>query len=186
MNKICVGVAAAIIVLCAGSRAHAQNCEKRATQDARSKEIAKVWSAVTSYLDQIEVPPPDIRAYLDSEVQAALHQRNEKRFNLVAANQYYRANELQKQYATTRQNIEASISAESVAAQVIYLSVVINRYEDLSRAFESYVAFDARRTPRVLSERVVSGAEMFLPLSKSVLLETLQCGVRQMREPEKR
>lgn len=153
------------------------------TQQARSKLIGEVASMLATNMAKIETVPPDTAAYIEREKDAAMKQRNKGRFNLVFNNPYYKANEVQRHYKVVQENLEAARTAGKVADQVVYLSVVISRYGDLAEALSAYYDFDAARPQRILGSEGVQDVSFAVSFSKSTFLQTLQCGVRQMREP---
>ncbi|MGH1588645.1 hypothetical protein ACRBEV_10115 [Methylobacterium phyllosphaerae] len=172
----------AFACLCS-SHAAAQVCSELETPGQRSKAIAEAHSTLARSVDRIEVPPPDVARYIETENSAALRQRSLQRLSILMANPFYHPAEVAKHYAIVRQNLDAAHRAKLVADQVVYLSVVIAEYADLSVALSDYHQFDLARPQQVISKQGVREEAFDLTVSKSDLLRVLQCGVRQMREP---
>jgi hypothetical protein len=172
------------LTLAVSTPAWAQTCDgKNSTLDARAKHIAGIGGMLSSSLDRIETVPPDVAAYIEHEEAAALDQQNTARFNMVVSNPYYRAHEVQGHYKVVKENLEAARTAKTVANQVVFLSVVLSRYADLKETLSTYYDFDASRPQRVLGKDGVQRASFTMTVTRSMILEALQCGVRQMREP---
>jgi len=174
-------IAAALV---AASPAWAQLCDdENGTLQARSKLIGEVAGTLATNMAKIETVPPDTAAYIDREKDAAMKQHNRARFNLVLNNPFYKAHQVQTHYKVVQENLEAARTAKKVADQIVYLSVVISRYGDLAEALSAYYDYDASRPQRVLGSEGIQDVSFAVAFSKSAFLETLQCGVRQMREP---
>lgn len=183
-------VAAFAVLAClTATQVHAQACYDMGSHNQRKDRIAKIWETLKESLDQIEVPSPDTAAYIESEKQAALEQylksRNAARYNILTSNPSYYPVEFQKKYTSIKKNVEGSLATDRVGDEVIYLSNVLDLSEDLKAALIAYYAFDEQRTPRVVTQGQAQGGKLMLSVLRNDVLRALQCGVRQMREPEK-
>ncbi|MGF9759818.1 hypothetical protein AAII07_31945 [Microvirga sp. 0TCS3.31] len=173
------------LLLAVSTPAWALLCDGRnSTLEARAKHITGISGMLAKSLDRIETVPPDVSAYIEREEAAALDQQREARFNLVISNPFYRAHEVQGHYKIVRENLEAARTANSVADQVVHLSEALSHSSELKEALSSYYDYDASRQQRVLGQDGVKRASFTMTVRKSMILEALQCGVRQMREPQ--
>ena len=166
------------------TEAGAQVCgDTRKTLQSRATEIGGVATSLGKTLTRIEhVPPPD-SDYIEKETAEAFAQHSEARYRVVSNHQFFHAHQVQKHYQVAKENLQVAINAKTVADQAVSLSVVLSRLAELSDALSDYYAFDAGRPNRVLSNDDVQAISFEMVRAKMSLLETMQCAIRQMREP---
>lgn len=172
------------VIVTTTAPAMAQLCGPTETSlSARANRIAQFETMYDEVVEKIERVPPDVAKFIDTEHQAAISQQNISRFQLVFQNPYFHPQQVFTHLGVIKENLAAARSAKSVADQVVYLSVVLSRHADFAEAFSAYVDFDSNRPKRVLQKGDVQSSSMISTMAKMQLLQTLQCGVRQMREP---
>jgi hypothetical protein len=103
---------------------------------------------------------------------------------MVASHQFYPALEVETRHKVVRENLAAAKTARSIADQAVFLSVVLSRWTDLTEALNKYIEVDGSRPKRVLGQEAKEDIWFMLPSTKSFVLLALQCGIRQMREPQ--
>ena len=99
---------------------------------------------------------------------------------MVVAHRFYRALQVETHYKVVRENLAAAKTAKSIADQAVFLSIVLSRYTDFTEAVEDYIDADGYRQQRVLDRDATQRIYLMLPSSKSFVLLTLQCSIREM------
>jgi hypothetical protein len=174
-----------VLALVAAGPAWAQFCQKEyATQPGRIEMIGRIEKMISDPLAKIEAVPPDVAQYIEEEQGAALQQHNSAWFNMVTRHQYYPALQVETHYKIVRENLAAAKTAKSIADQAVFLSVVFSRNTDFTEAVEDYIDVDNARQKQVLDWETEQDIYFMLPSTKSFVLLALQCGIRQMREPQ--
>jgi hypothetical protein len=151
------------------------------SKDEIGSTLRRSTEALTRAISKIESVPPADAEYIERESQSALRQNSQERYRLVLSNRFYHPHQIHKHFKIAADNLVAAQNATTNADRVVYLSVVLSRFSDLSVALSDYQDFDLKRKS-ILSQADRQDLAFTMEAQKYFILEGLQCSARQMRD----
>lgn len=167
------------------SAAEAQVCPTAefGTPQARSASIEKTSQILAGITSRFEAVPPSEADYLDREERAALDAGNRARFNIVAANRFYRAYQIAKADREMKANLVAAAKDLKMKERVMLLSATLSKQIDLVEAVGEYMVQDQLLARPIQTGGAAREISYDLVILRSNILRNLQCTVQLMREP---
>ncbi|WP_442548164.1 hypothetical protein [Bradyrhizobium ottawaense] len=143
-------------------------------QTHTSQRVEAIRKNVVALRDFVEMVPPDEAAYIRSEAQKALDQRNSARYNAVANRRYFRALQFHDDAQVALDNLDAAKNA-SGKDLARYLVVVLSRLGEMNERMLAFMDADGRRDAPTLDKATRDEIYYRLPAAKAVVVSLLQC-----------
>ena len=96
------------------------------------------FQSLKSLVSLADVPPPDIRRYLDSEMEAGLNQGNNARMDLVTKNEWYSSHNLRTQLDKVQESYNRFKAQDSPKDKAIAGVTFLDDIHILRQQFDDY------------------------------------------------
>ena len=177
--------AAALVFLLAVAPGAAQICEpaRFGTQAARAEQIGPAAMRLARMVEPVEAVPAEVRDHIERETAAAFAAQDRRRFTLVVQSPHFHPHQVRKHSDLILDNLERAQATSSRQLQALHLSAAVALYAELRQSLVGYFEFDRMRTPRRFDNESVRATSGAIVPTGHVLLEALQCAIRELREP---
>ncbi|QDM17560.1 hypothetical protein [Tardiphaga sp. vice278] len=179
-----IGALFVVLGIAVATPASAQVCVGSFTDRSVASEainVSQKW--IASAAMPIETVPISDAKFIDLEERAALDQQSLGRYDLIRSHRFFAARQIERANKEIKDNLEAAKLEPRLQERAILFSASLSKFNDLSDAFNQYIAFDGNRPRPVLVKGAAHEIGYDLTMLRSSLLRNLQCTIRSLKEP---